>query len=360
MEYTCVICLQVYDDPCFASDGYIYCRICLSRWAATIPWISPRTNLSIPLAAIVRSAASALAGSLALRRETLQEDIKSDKALASVACSFDRGTFLATPMEASAVLARVRVETCDLRSYLYAFELTARDPGICPDFKMVLVVENLGGLLHRDAYALESPLLRMGSLMSLFHAMIERLAHKTPCSLALGRMLLTHLDLRFGMVDEIIVPHRNGKNLPAGSYLRSDSQVPGSYVRFASPDGIPCCIEILVQGTGRRGSLETPMPPARFRYHDGTCINLNLGTQDPPSEVWKVRRQGLQVFPDNDDGFSHYSPMPCWPEEAQLFVYERAIIGMPEGFSYIPQSSHPHLIRAQLNVHQIVAKAMLG
>jgi hypothetical protein len=370
----CVICLQIFEEPCFASDGYTYCRLCLFRWAGNKQWISPRTNCSIRRQAIIRSDEGSASSALAAKHEAMKEDMKDPhKALLSVACSYSRGRPLASSDDNALALQLIAFAPVGVRSFIHALEVISRDSELDWPLNFTRLVMRESDLIpcfvSRDAEI--GPFIRIGVLLDIFQCALS-LIPQDPLEGGLMhiKILLDHISKRFELTDHIVVPktYRNRAQRGGGLYIRCERQreVPNRFVRFICEE-TDTFLDAVSEDQAGRGSQEEKHPTHILHFSDGSKIDFWNDSNALPIECehmdyWAVRRGACPpVFPDYDPSFDpdFVNSTPLWGEEAFLSIYEKKIGAIPDGFTYSATSSTNHIIRMQLNLHREANVALL-
>lgn len=363
-DLVCMICLGLFDDPCFCSDGWTYCRLCVAQWAATgnnpCSWKSPHTNEKVPKPAILRSNEAAATAVLRRKQMDLAKAFESrfecpEEFLKLLSCSCEKGRPLLYSLSNHSEMyqalrsLRERQEISSLH-FAQALGLVRKLP--FPETGMRTLLEITGPgvvskLVKNDQEALQTPLLRLEVLKSLMGALLEIYGHSSnPGWRHTALELLRHFSKRKRMIDAVDVPEacfsRRQRKMP-GSYLRCDHQwgCPPGMVRFA-------CL-----ATGAHLDLEL-YPPGAFGLLENdrarTSAIITTGDGLPPvlfttrvkldtDGVWELRRDAnLPVFPDYDPSWEDQGSSG-WGEEGlgQLGLFEELPGWLPRGFLYRPR-----------------------
>lgn len=378
LNLTCVICLGMYDDPCFCSDGWTYCRLCIARWAhagspyAEGKWKSPHTNEMIPMPAIIRP--NEELGVLVLEEkkrqltEKMQGGLDNPRAALHAAasiCEKGRSVCVASVHKQELFQLFEQINWKDLskpeasRCFAEALSMVHKMQVSCLDIADALpdplerLLECAGAeapraLVQREADAIGQPLLRLGVLKDMLGAVIMVCTRRGRSRewLRMMQELLRHVTSREEMVDSITISNKcftRNQSKCAGVYTRCDRQwacPPGTERFVCNKTG--AFLDVHLWPSAAYGQLEKnttthtgtavvrpadERPVAIFRSHM-RIISGEAG--------WEMRRiMERPTFPDYDPRWSECAEnWPTWGDEETLGIFEALPEELPEGFEY--------------------------
>lgn len=371
---TCVICMSIYDDPCFCSDGWSYCRLCVARWAQACPlynhgkWKSPRSNMVLRLPAVLRSNEELGVIVLEEKKRRFAQKMETGSAkdiIHAAACLCEKGRpVCATETDKKTIFKSLNqidwngISSPEVsRLFAEALSVVHRWPSDNKNHDMLeRLLECTGpsaarALIQRDLGAVMQPLLRLGVLTDLLKATANICERKNYSSLrewiSLLRDMLNHYITRGAMMDSIKVSRRcfaRHQAKCAGIYFRCDHQSdcrPGIERFVCSTNQAHLDIQLWPSAAfdlvdTNYTAVITPADgrsPAHFRSH----VPFNYSQE----AAWEMRRLSEKpVFPDYDPRWSEDLDMwSSWGDEDVLGIFERLPLGVPEGFEYQPSSS---------------------
>jgi hypothetical protein len=367
-ELTCIICLGLFDDPCFCSDGYTYCRRCVAQWVtsghfAGGRWKSPRTNEMHAQPAVLRSNEAAAAAALEEKQNALAERLRAraedpQAALSAAACLSDKGRPVGGPSQwaqaAEAVAAidwpALPPETASRRcAEALSVALKPGSPweNSLEDLALLTGPAAIRALLQRDSAAASQPLLRLGVVKRVLQAILEAYRKSQEQEwLVLTREALAHVSAREGMVDSIEVSSRcfsRHQRKTPGTFVRCDRQwgCPPGVERFACAEtGAHLDVRCLLAGSHGVLEGEESRASAVITHCDGappTIFKSRVEQICSGPAGWGSRRSsgGSPVFPDYVPrwGGEEDEWLP-WNDEADLGLFEEIPEFLPEGFEY--------------------------
>ena len=377
-ELTCVICLGLFDDPCFCSDGWTYCRLCVARWAGGVPvggeWKSPHTNESVKFPAVLRSNEAAGVAVLEEKKRILADKLNRraecpEGALQAAACLTEKGRPVCDASCFQAELAEVvrkmfwgnRALTKAEVSRSFAQTLciavrqqSAVDLGSSEPSQIENLLAKTGpmpalALLHRDSVALTEPLLCLLVVKRLLTAALALYrGAKTQPWLQLVRAVLAHVSVREAAVDCIEVSSRcfaRHQRKAPGVYRRCDQQwgCPPGTTRFACAEN-GAHLEVQLYPAGAFGALEGERArvSATISHSDGsspTVFRSRFPLEFWGTTPWELRRSAkAPVFPDYDPIWpgDEADDWSAWGDEYEMGIFEALPEFLPEGFQYMP------------------------
>jgi len=394
-ELTCIVCLDLFDDPCFCADGWTYCRLCIARWARTGAhfsegyWKSPRTNELLRLPAVLRTNEAAATAVLEEKASVLCSKMRAaaerpEEALRAAACTSERGrpvleagSFELELQEVARALdwqnlsaeqaSRAFAEALSVVVRSHEGRVVVGDPpwrrrsweddvdthfsfGTLHQLLRTAGPEAPRALIARDLGASRSPLLRLGVLKDLLTAAVE-IYQETERSqewLRLVQDLLEHVSHRNTMVDSIEVPafcFAKHKTKAPGTYVRCDRQwrCPPGIVRFICVS-TGAFLDVQLWPAEAVGSLESGAPPhgrgsAVISPMEGILpivFESRVQVSLEKEEAWELRRAsvGPPPFPDYDPCWAERRDWPFWGDEDALGIFEDVPEALPAGFVY--------------------------
>lgn len=373
-ELTCLICLGVYDDPCFCSDGWTYCRVCIGHWVVecnnatdTGTWVSPHTNVRVAKPAVLRSNEAVAARALEEKRRALAERLQNwttdpREALRSAALILDKGRPViqhsqlreifdvvvargipwTTLNRSSASRAFAEALSVWSRSRAIGSSGSSSSAGATAATALCDLVTDTGpaaprALLMRDSAAIQQPVLCLGLVKELLQSFTGAYTRTHSLDwLELARETLEHISMREEHVDSIEVSGRHDEGAD-GVYVRCGQRcfvcaATGALLALNPPSG---AYGVLEQKEGTRGGVS-------ITYADGSPESIFGEPYGGARKYsWEHRRyydDGL-VFPDYAPNWGgEEEDWPAWGEEHDLDLFEALPVMLPWGFEYLPRT----------------------
>lgn len=330
----CQICMDIYDDPVFARDGYTYCRLCIGRWIGVrqMSWKSPRTNLEIHgTPSIVSSNGEYRTMVLEKKRQLVKEAV-SAKNLGGALAIHERGM----PVLEAPRLAELRAlppgehaSAVDALNYLEA----AHRAGV----RAELPSHSFRELALFERYDLAMPFLTLSCWEAFYREALDSKQKD------LAWVLLEHLKWRTSVVDAVSLDRQC---LDAHDLV--DDYLLGVYYR--TPDGA---------GYGRGPVFRNPETEVELRLPTEYDTHPGIDDQEPlalfvrtgkhafseePIPVFcrtrlvrseADRKRRVLPFPDSDPDEHRYfegQGHPCHSYQ----IFEQTPVTVPDGAVYVP------------------------
>lgn len=316
----CIICRSYYRDPYFCSDGWSYCKECITKWTNTsgIPWKSPFTNKLIYSSPLLVRDEKRHCLSLEHLHYQLSVELSHCSMKGALRVCADLGLAI-TENEIYDVLCccMQSTETMTVDEFWIAVSICQS----LPDCILSVIARSgltLWDALKEDLSSSRRPLVEMTTLTLLTRCACEA------ANFEFALPLLSHLCRRSAFCDAIAIPPQQPKSRYEGRYERCTHSMSSEATVFVNSrtaahltiphDGSPATVQTT---TGERFVF-----PAR----KGTL---------PFNTDWVARRGpgATTVFPDNscDEG-----TVSDWTCPVECTVFEQSIAYIPPGTKYIP------------------------
>lgn len=340
----CNICLDVWDDPVVCSDGYAYCRDCISKWIGkNETWKSPRNNQWYDSVEAIRGSDSERALQSLAFKQTIIPSLSCLREKAEQAAQLAHfGKPVVTPATCRDILSElIRQSKVGTVDSFVLLDLAYRSgswgiisPGAVLD------------IIKRDENSRDAPLVDLGVLLATLHAFTANTTTRHRHSVAAA--LESHLWVRAGMIDSVRIPADRHPSGHEGRYFRS-------MLKEHSPDGFHR-VAFKHETSDHTLFLGTvlPAPNTVIDSVSHTVLEHKQGKDKryisycveeiPTAQTFWRERRGNIPFPDSgsEEVETVLRPPP------KCTILEEALVYLPHDFFYSSAGVHCASIAADI------------